>query len=54
MDSFLEFWVKPVLDVPLVKFDSDRPGQRASAQNLVGHKEAELASFHAVVVGACW
>jgi len=41
MDSFFEFWVKPVLDVPLVEFDSDRPGRRASAQNLVGHKEAE-------------
>jgi hypothetical protein len=52
MDSPFESWVKPVADMPLVEFDSDFPGQRSSSENPVGHEEAKLPRFRAVVVAA--
>jgi hypothetical protein len=52
MDSPFESWVKPVADMPIVEFDSSWPGQGLSAENPVGHEEAKLPRFRAVVVAA--
>jgi hypothetical protein len=47
-----EIRVETKTNVPLVEFDSDRSGQGPSAENLVGHEEAKLLRFRAVILAA--
>src|SRR6266404_3000429 len=52
VNSPFEFWMKSVKDVPFIESDSNWSGQRLSAENSVGYKEAKLSCFRAVMVAA--